>query len=125
MGESEFFWSYYCIYNIHAVGPCYGLYGLGLTLYFASVGTSRLLWPLLANLTRLGIAAIGGWLALRWGNDLSHVFLALGAALAVFGLMNGAAVAGGAWFGPIGWPRLPTARVHNTRLRPTCDAQTR
>jgi len=35
---------------------------------------------------------------------LSHVFLAMSAALTVFGLINAAAVAGGAWFGPIRWP---------------------
>ena len=100
---------------LRAVGPCYGLFGLGLALYFASVGAGRLLWPLLANLMRLAIAAAGGWLALGWGGDLSHVFLALSAALAVFGLMNAAAVAGGAWFGPIGWPRMPTTRLHGPR----------
>ncbi len=109
---------------LRAVGPVYGLYGLGLALYFASQGAGRLLWPLLANLTRLAIAGGGGWLALRWGGDVSHVFLALSAALAVFGLMNAGAVAGGAWFGPVGWPRMPTARVHSTGLRPTCGDQT-
>lgn len=90
---------------LRAVGPCYGLFGLGLALYFASVGAGRLYWPLLANLARLVIAAAGGWLVLRWGGDLSHVFLALSAALVVFGLMNAAAVAGGVWFGPLSWPR--------------------
>jgi MatE protein len=45
---------------LHAVGPLYGLFGLGMALYFASQGAGRLLWPLLANLTRLAIAA-GGW----------------------------------------------------------------
>ena len=63
---------------LQAVGPFYGLFGLGMALYFASQGAGRLLWPLLANLVRLLIAAGGGWLALRWGGDLSHVFLALG-----------------------------------------------
>jgi len=85
--------------------PLYGLFGLGMALYFASQGAGRLLWPLLANLTRLAIATGGGWLALRWSGDLSHVFLALGAALAAFELINAGAVARGAWFGPIGWPR--------------------
>ena len=110
---------------LRAVGPFYGLYGLGLALYFASVGAGRLLWPLLANLTRLAIAAGGGWLALRWGGDVSHVFLAQSAALAVFGLMNAVAVAGGAWFGPVGWPRMPTARLHSTWLRQTFGDQTK
>jgi putative MATE family efflux protein len=99
---------------LRAVGPCYGLFGLGLALYFASVGAGRLLWPLLANLMRLAIVAVGSWLALGWSDDLSHVFLALSAALAVFGLMNAAAVAGGVWFGPIGWPRMPAALLRLT-----------
>jgi len=90
---------------LRAVGPFYGLFGLGMALYFASQGAGRLLWPLLANLTRLAIAAGGGWLALRWSGDVSYVFVALSAALVAFGLMNAGAVASGAWFGPIAWPR--------------------
>lgn len=96
---------------LHAVGPFYGLFGLGMALYFASQGAGRLLWPLLANLTRLAIAAGGGWLALRWTGDLTHVFLALSGALVVFGLINAGAVAGGAWFGPIAWPRVRAPRA--------------
>ena len=41
--------------------------------------------------------------------NLSHVFLAMSAALTVFGLINAAAVAGGARFGPIRWPVLRRA----------------
>ena len=89
---------------LHAVGPFYGLFGLGMALYFASQGAGRLSWPLLANGTRLAIAAGGGWLALRWSGDVTYVFVALSVALAAFGLMNAGAVASGAWFGPIAWP---------------------
>jgi putative MATE family efflux protein len=96
---------------LHAVGPFYGLFGLGMALYFASQGAGRLLWPLLANLTRLAIAVGGGWLALRWSADISSVFLALGAALAAFGLMTAGAVATGAWFGPLVW-RRPHVLAH-------------
>jgi hypothetical protein len=70
-----------------------------LALYFASQGAGRLLWPLLANLTRLAIAAAGGWLALRWSGRLPEVFVAQAAALSIFGLIVAAAVARGAWFG--------------------------
>jgi putative MATE family efflux protein len=91
---------------LHAVGPFYGFIGLALSLYFASQGAGRLLWPLLANLARLTIAAAGGWLALRWSGDLGHVFLAQSAALVAFGLINAAAVAGGAWFGALELPRV-------------------
>jgi putative MATE family efflux protein len=97
---------------LRAVGPCFGFFGLGLALYFASQGAGRLRWPLLANLTRLAVAAGGGGLALHWSGDLSQVFLALSAALAAFGLINAGAVARGAWFVPIGWPRMRAARVH-------------
>ena len=93
---------------LQTVGPVYGLFGLGMALYFASQGAGRMLWPLLANFTRLVIAAGGGWLALRWGGDLSHVFVALSVALAVFGLIIAIAVARGAWFGP---DRLDTTRA--------------
>jgi len=96
---------------LQTVGPFYGLFGLGMALYFASQGAGRLLWPLFANLTRLAIAAVGGWLAFHWSGNLSHVFLALSAALTAFGVINAGAVAGGAWFGRIAWPRLRPARA--------------
>src|SRR6202047_5085194 len=76
----------------------FGLFGLGMALYFASQGAGRLLWPFLANLARLIIAAFGGYLALRFTGDLTAVFIALSVALATFGLINAAAVAGGGWF---------------------------
>jgi MATE family, multidrug efflux pump len=89
---------------LRLVGPFYGMFGLALALYFASQGAGRLLWPLIANLARLAIAALLGWLALRWNGDLSQVFIAQSLALVAFGLINAAAVAGGAWFGPITRP---------------------
>jgi putative MATE family efflux protein len=84
---------------LHAVGPFYGFFGLGMALYFASQGAGRLLWPFVANLTRLAIAAAGGYLALRWSGNMTLVFVALSVALAAFGVINAAAVAGGSWFG--------------------------
>jgi MATE family, multidrug efflux pump len=89
---------------LQVVGPFYGMFGLALSLYFASQGAGRLLWPLIGNLTRLAIAALAGWIALRWSGDLSYVFLAQSLALVAFGLINAGAVAGGAWFGPLRWP---------------------
>jgi Na+-driven multidrug efflux pump len=82
---------------LRIVGPVYGLFGLGMALYFASQGAGRLLWPFLANLTRLLIAAGGGYLALRWNGQLTGVFIALAVALCAFGLINAAAIAGGSW----------------------------
>ena len=83
---------------LHVVGPVYGLFGLGMALYFASQGAGRLLWPFLANLARLVIAAGGGYIALRMTGNLTAVFAALAVALCAFGLINAAAVASGVWF---------------------------
>ncbi len=89
---------------LRIVGPFYGMFGLALSLYFASQGAGRLFWPVIGNLTRLGIAALAGWLALRWSGELSYVFLAQSLALVAFGLINAGAVVCGAWFGPVMWP---------------------
>jgi putative MATE family efflux protein len=89
---------------LRTVGPFYGFFGVGLVLYFASQGAGRLLWPVLGNLARLLVAAVGGWLAIRWGGGLAQVFAVQGAALVVYGVVIAAAIAGGAWFGRVGWP---------------------
>jgi putative MATE family efflux protein len=96
---------------LQTVGPFYGMFGLALSLYFASQGAGRLLWPLLGTVARLAIAALGGWLALRWTGELSHVFLAQSVGLVASGLINLAAVAGGAWFGSLTWPRSTAAAL--------------
>ena len=83
---------------LRVVGPFYGFFGGGLALYFASQGAGRLAWPLIAALLRLLIATAGGWLALRFSGTIAGVFVALGVALAVFGLLNAAAIRAGAWF---------------------------
>jgi len=90
---------------LRAVGPLYGFFGLGLVLYFASQGAGRLVWPVVGTLIRLAVAGIGGWLALRWGGQLVHVFVAQGLALVAYGLFIASVISGGAWFGRPGWPR--------------------
>ncbi|MGH6638365.1 MAG: MATE family efflux transporter, partial [Polaromonas sp.] len=96
---------------LRAVGPLYGFFGVGLVLYFASQGAGRLLWPVAGNIARLVVAALGGWLAIRWGGGLAQVFMAQGAALVVYGVVIAAAIAGGAWFGRVGWPCRPAILV--------------
>src|SRR3989475_4856707 len=83
---------------LRTVGPVYGFFGLGLALYFASQGAGRLLWPLLAGLSRLVVAAGGGWIALRvLGGGLSAVFAVMAFALALFGTVVAVAIHRGAW----------------------------
>jgi len=50
---------------LRIVGGCYGLFGLGLALFFASKGAGRLTWALVASGARLAIVGIGGWLAVH------------------------------------------------------------
>ena len=68
---------------LRVVGPAYGFFGLGLSLYFASQGAGRLAWPLLGGMVRLVVAVGGGWLALG---------------LVVYGLVVAGAVASRVWF---------------------------
>jgi putative MATE family efflux protein len=83
---------------LRIVGPTYGFFGLGLALYFASQGAGRLLWPLLAGLSRLVVAVGGGWLALHaLGAGLASVFAVMALALAVFGIVVAVAIHRGAW----------------------------
>jgi Na+-driven multidrug efflux pump len=80
------------------VGPTYGFFGLGLALYFASQGAGRLLWPLLAGMMRLLIAAGGGWVAMHWfAGGLPTLFIAIAVALTFFGITVAVAVQAGAW----------------------------
>jgi putative MATE family efflux protein len=83
---------------LRIVGPAYGFFGLGLSLYFASQGAGRLIWPLMAGLLRLVIAIGGGWIALRLTGSLTWLFAALTTALVIYGVMLTTAVASGVWF---------------------------
>ncbi|MDH4609034.1 MATE family efflux transporter [Pseudomonas sp. BN102] len=102
---------------LQVVGPLYGFFGLGQVLHFASQGAGRLFWPVIGNLARLVVAGLGGWLALRWGGNLMHVFVAQGVAFVVYGLVITATIAGGAWFGRASWPRSTAALMR--RIQPT------
>jgi Na+-driven multidrug efflux pump len=83
---------------LRIVGPTYGFFGLGLALYFASQGAGRLLWPLLAGMMRLLIAAGGGWMAMHWfAGGLTALFVAIAVALILFGSTVAVALQAGAW----------------------------
>jgi len=85
---------------LRMVGPAYGFFGLGLSLYFASQGAGRLFWPLIGGLVRMLIAVAGGWLVLRLSGSLPAMFGALSVALVIYGTMLVTAIASGVWFRP-------------------------
>jgi putative MATE family efflux protein len=68
------------------VAPFYCLFGLGLTLNFACQGAGRMTVPVVASISRLAIAAGGGWFAIEHLSlGLAGVFGAIGASLIVYG----------------------------------------
>jgi MATE family, multidrug efflux pump len=85
---------------LRIVGPVYAFFGIGLALYFASQGAGRLFWPVTASIVRLVVAVGGAWLCGRvLGGGLPAVFGAMTLSLVLFGGINMAALAGGAWRG--------------------------
>jgi putative MATE family efflux protein len=96
---------------LQIVGPFYGFFGGGLALYFASQGAGRVAWPMLAAVLRVIIAAGGGWIAVRMFGGSNGLFVALAAALVIYGFANVAAVASGAWFETRKKGLLPSAQA--------------
>jgi len=93
---------------ITRVAPFYCLFGLGMTLSFASQGANRMKAPFAAGLARLFVATIGGWTAvevLGWG--LAGVYVAVAAGMITFGGLIGGPLLIKPW-GP-----------HRARLKPS------
>ena len=79
-------------------GPAYGVFALGLALYFASQGAGRVLFPVLAGLVRMAVAVGGGFALTVWaGFGIEGVFAAVAAGMAIYGLLTAAAVRIGKW----------------------------
>jgi len=76
---------------ITRVAPFYCLFGLGLTLYFASQGAGRMAAPVFAAGMRMVATVVGGWIAVEeLGLGLEGVFAAIAIGMAVYGgLMAG------------------------------------
>ncbi|WP_404301605.1 MATE family efflux transporter [Alicycliphilus denitrificans] len=76
---------------LRMVGPAFGLFGLGLVLYFASLGAGHVWAPLLAGTVRLLLVAGGGaWLMGSGQGSAQSLFGLVAAAMAIYG-------AGTAW----------------------------
>lgn len=72
---------------LRIVGICYGFFGLGLALFFASQGAGRLAWPLAASTARLLVVAIGGWLVVHAASGPAEALYAvIAASLVVMGV---------------------------------------
>ena len=81
----------------HWAGPCYGLFGLGLCLYFSSLGAGKVGGAVLAGTLRLVVVAAGG-AALAWAQaPVWTIFALVALGMAAFGLASVLAVRLTSW----------------------------
>jgi MATE family, multidrug efflux pump len=81
------------------VAPFYALFGVGLSLYFASQGAGRMAWPFMAGLARLMIVIVAGglWIKVVHGS-VTGLYWVVAASYLVFGSINAYAMRmGGSW----------------------------
>ncbi len=67
-------------------GPFYGLFGLGLSLYFSSLGAGKAAGPVLAGTLRLAVVAAGGALLAYWQSPAWMIFALVGLGMAAYGI---------------------------------------
>lgn len=82
---------------LQLVGPAFPFFGLGLTLYFASQGSGKVLGPVLAGTLRLVLVAVGGAWLLDSGWGAQGCFGLVAAGMIAYGLATAAAVKGTRW----------------------------
>jgi Na+-driven multidrug efflux pump len=79
-------------------GLAFGGFGLGMAMYFASLGAGRMAWPVVAGLSRLGIATGGGWwLANVVGLGPQGNFIGVALGITAYGVAAAAGVRAGVW----------------------------
>jgi len=80
------------------IAPAFGAFGLGMALYFASMGAGRMAWPVAAAVSRFGIAVGGGWLlADVAGFGLDGQFLAVALGITAYGAVTALGVRRRVW----------------------------
>ena len=74
---------------------------VGVALYFASQGSGKMLWAVLAGSLRFLVAVIGGWLALHvCQGTLAALFAVIACAMVAYGLSMAATVKWARWNEP-------------------------
>lgn len=82
---------------LRIAGPCYGFFGLGLALYFASQGSRKVLGPVLAGTLRLAIVVLGGFLVVGQELQIGWLFAIVGVAMLAYAAFAATAVAVTKW----------------------------
>ncbi|WP_245287008.1 MATE family efflux transporter [Bradyrhizobium sp. Tv2a-2] len=94
---------------LRTVGPFYGFFGLGISMYFASQGAGRLGWPLMGGLVRMIVAVGGGWIVLHATRSTLLLLVVYASGMLLYGLIIASSVAAGTWFGSEGSKMLRRA----------------
>lgn len=81
----------------HWAGPCYALFGVGLSLYFSALGAGKVGGLVLAGTLRLALVAIGGWLLAATQAPSWTIFALVALAMAAFGIAAVVAVRYTSW----------------------------
>jgi putative MATE family efflux protein len=81
----------------HWAGPGYGLFGMGLCLYFSSLGAGHALGPVLAGTLRLLVVAAGGWLLAQAHAETWTIYALAGLGMAAYGAAMAWAVRVAKW----------------------------
>ena len=81
----------------HWAGPFYGLFGLGLCLYFSALGAGKVGGLVIAGTLRLLVVAVGGWMQARAQAAPWTIFALVALGMAVFALAAVVAVRCTSW----------------------------
>ena len=80
------------------VGSVYAFQGIGLSIYFASQGAGKVIWPVAGAFVRVFVAVGGAAVAVVYlGYGITSLFLLVAAGMLVFGCFNAFSLWLGAW----------------------------
>jgi putative MATE family efflux protein len=72
----------------HWVGPVYGFFGAGMSLFFSALAAGKIAPMLLAGAMRLGVVALGGTLLMANAAPVTAVFALIAAGMVIYGGMS-------------------------------------
>ena len=77
---------------LRTVAPFYGVFGVGMTLYFAGQGARRIGWPIFAGTLRLLVGGVlAAYAAVQFNLSLASLFGLVALSSVVFGGVSAAA----------------------------------
>jgi len=83
---------------LRIIAPACAGFGVGMALYFASMGAARMAGPVIGAATRITLAVAGGWVLAHWaGMGLAGHFLGVALGITAYGAIIAVSVRPGVW----------------------------